>query len=466
MSRVQLLKVQCAFLVCSAHLFTSSLNSMLAQVCLAGSSPISLESHSAAVASADLNGDGYLDLATTQHGLDTITLLWGDGSGEFVEGPIFPVAAQPRGIAAADFTGDGLVDLAIGHTIADVIWVMSGDGSGQFTLHSTTPGGTFPRILKPLDFNEDGWVDLVSPEWVFINAGGTLVATHELDPFGYDVDWGDFNRDGSLDLIVCGTISTPTFGGLALFLGTPANGLAPPQTLNFPGLLLFEVRALTLGDFDADGNLDIVFGSDLALLSGNGDGTFAAPIAGPPSGSPAAYEKLETVDVDDDGTLDVVASAIAGGGAVFLGNGNGGFSSAIRFRNKGNKADLICFDADATGSTDVLTIGDSIELFLNITGSTNCAGNGQSFLRGDTNVDGLRAIDDAIWLVGYYRGLNSLECFDSADLNDDSAIDITDILGLFGALFYLPGFQPPFFECGFEEYAADGLGCQLSLACP
>ncbi len=67
------------------------------------------------IVEGDFNNDGKLDLAVANYSDNTVTLLLGNGDGTFTEASGSPYATGkgPFALAAADFNGDGKLDLAV-----------------------------------------------------------------------------------------------------------------------------------------------------------------------------------------------------------------------------------------------------------------------------------------------------------------------------------------------------------------
>src|SRR6267143_1106878 len=74
-----------------------------------------------AVAAADFNADGKIDLAVTESGADQVLILLGNGKGGFTATGSFFVGANPNAIVAGDFNADGRLDLAVANTDTDDI---------------------------------------------------------------------------------------------------------------------------------------------------------------------------------------------------------------------------------------------------------------------------------------------------------------------------------------------------------
>ena len=110
-----------------------------------------------------MNGDGHLDLAVANSALD-VTILLGDGTGDITEAATSPehLREQPLATAVDDFNGDGNPDLALANSLPREVTILLGDGSGDFTEAPTSPedAGEGPFAIAVGDFNGDGNLDL------------------------------------------------------------------------------------------------------------------------------------------------------------------------------------------------------------------------------------------------------------------------------------------------------------------
>lgn len=79
-----------------------------------------------AIVAGDFNNDGRLDLAVANYGDNTVTLLLGNGNGTFTEasGSPYPVGKGPVAIATADFNGDGKLDLAVANGLGGTVSIL------------------------------------------------------------------------------------------------------------------------------------------------------------------------------------------------------------------------------------------------------------------------------------------------------------------------------------------------------
>ena len=112
----------------------------------------------------DFNADGKLDLAVCSSAGNSVTILLGNGTGNFTTASGSPIAVgkQPDAIIVGDFNNDGKLDLAIANYGDNTITLLIGNGDGTFTPASGSPYavGHGPSAIEAADFNGDGKLDL------------------------------------------------------------------------------------------------------------------------------------------------------------------------------------------------------------------------------------------------------------------------------------------------------------------
>jgi FG-GAP repeat. len=104
------------------------------------------------IAIGDFNEDGHLDVAFPESGAlafhvpsTSVFIFFGDGTGNLVAGPVLTVGQEPHTVIAVDVNKDGHLDLAVSNRTDGTVSVLLGDGKGNFTLSSTT------SVLSPLE---------------------------------------------------------------------------------------------------------------------------------------------------------------------------------------------------------------------------------------------------------------------------------------------------------------------------
>lgn len=321
-------------------------------------------------AMGDFNHDNKLDVVTGKAIGSSVTVYLGDGNGT-LRGPRNfnnPPTQSVGKLVTSDVNQDGILDLVIhGH-------VMLGNGDGTFGSPITIPSLANPELVG--DFNGDGIPDLAtfgpSQSALVIllgNGDGTFQFAGEFDTGGspsYATE-GDFNGDGITDVAV---VNENNNGNVAVLLGNGDGTFQSP--INYPTTLPFHWFVIA-GDFNRDGNLDLLVGSSkntINLLLGNGDGTFRAPTVINAGGCFAAVP-----DLNGDKKLDIVLAGCSSAGinnevTVLLGKGNGTF---------GNPANYF---AGASGLLKVRDVNNDGALDVIVPNSQN-SGNGVSVLLGN-----------------------------------------------------------------------------------
>jgi hypothetical protein len=278
-----------------------------------------------AIAVADFNGDGNLDMAvlcTNSSGAGSINVLLGDGTGHFGAPTVIPLdGTDPVQILTGDFNNDGKADLVVLNQASESVTVLLGNGDGTFNvLPDTSIGLSGTDAMAAADFNKDGKLDLAVGD-----TGGVAVLLGNGDgTFQAVVNWvlpsedgepagppsglvaGDFNNDGNPDIAA----SVPGDFAVYVLLGE-GNGSfqTPPITLTGIDVTLFATA-----DFNSDGNIDLATSTtqpyDLEIFLGNGTGSLKAnaiaDVGLPSADGPPSISGGVAADVNGDGYPDLI----------------------------------------------------------------------------------------------------------------------------------------------------------------
>ncbi|MBN4053182.1 VCBS repeat-containing protein [bacterium AH-315-L15] len=175
------------------------------------------------ILTVDINADGQLDLAVVNRGAGTITILTSDIAGTFtrlrddddVVVPDISVSGDPSALTWGDFNGDNRVDLALADKSGNRVLTLFGDGDGRFSKSSTESLTiTSPDEILVLDSNLDGLFDLI----VVGSDLETLLGTEE-PVGGISVEARDLdgNVGGSIVYPNSGSASTSSDGTFVIF---------------------------------------------------------------------------------------------------------------------------------------------------------------------------------------------------------------------------------------------------------
>lgn len=242
----------------------------------------------------------------------------GVGPGTFYEpsGSPYPAGAAAFDMALADVDGDGDVDMAVANQTGNNVVLRLNDGSGGFAnAHAMSPFGAFNGVTS--------------------------------------VRFGDVNNDGRVDMITCNnaanTVSVRLNNGTGDFSanapGSPLGG-----GFNFP-------FSAALADVDADGDLDLIVANDVGgnvmVRLNNGTGDFTTPAPGSPYAIAANTFGVVSGDVDNDGDIDIIATASAVGARVLFNDGTGRFTIGSVYAGGTTVQVPILGDIDNDGDLDL-----------------------------------------------------------------------------------------------------------------
>ncbi len=332
---------------------------------------------------------------------DAMISVSADTSGLSFRAVSYSVPAHTNsGLAIGYLDSDPHLDVA--YSEGNSIYSLLGSLDGRLTQHEMTSlpadltNNSRAGVVKIADFNNDQASDVVVSDLasqivVVPTVGGSfdeplITPVNDLSQASNPLDAGDFNDDGSLDVVVGGRVG----GGIVVLLGNGDGTFG--QRASFDSGI--SVRSLQTGDLDADGVLDIVLSDQhqLRRLLGMGDGSFGSSLTfytpdtlfAPLSGA------ITLVDLTNDGIRDV-----ATGLDLFVGAGAADFFLPESLGTSGRYVTSGDFNGD--GRIDLAYAeGETIAIVLNDLGGLaapsrmvlECGGASQ-IEAGDLNGDGV-----------------------------------------------------------------------------
>ncbi len=332
---------------------------------------------------SDLDNDNDLDITEAK----TATFYINDGNGNFYESK----GVSEGTLALGDVDGDNDLDILVSglntsylfsgltpnlseDTLITAIYLNNGNGG-----YTPTIGLPFEGVItskaKFFDIDGDNDLDLfiigknannikVSQLYNNDGNGNYTLNTSSFDGVTGDFDFGDYDGDNDLDILIIGTNNISNLSGT--MYANDGNG----SYTNMGDLNLLQLYdgAVKFGDLDGDNDLDLYMGGYVSIgltpgiiFMNDGSGNFS-----PSDTLNGAYKGDATfADIDGDNDLDLLTSGRYGGSILYKNDGNGNFiTHNDSTLNTGENGEITFGDMDKDGDLDLfITGGSDVSIF-------------------------------------------------------------------------------------------------------
>nr|MBA3915488.1 VCBS repeat-containing protein [Terriglobales bacterium] len=358
------------FFLIPASIFASAQRFVRAPIYSAGA-------ESGSVAVGDFNGDGNSDLAFLSSESQTaVNIRLGTGDGTFSKGQQITLGHAGASIITGDWNNDGVLDLAAAEY--ECVAILLGNGDGTFLLQGNYNPDADPGHLATGDLNGDGIADIVTTDFlpyqnirVLLGLGGgqfsdPMRVNTEFYSAIYGVAVADFNGDGKLDIAAVGD---DNYDGVSQLIILQGNGDGTFRRPHLYETTLYADGNPIVGDFNQDGIPDLAVDAfEVSIYIGRGNGTFRRQVTYP--GTPderGAF--LVAGDFNNDGIADLASSSFASNYlAVLYGNGDGTFKASSLFGTGPCPYSAVAADFNKDGNLDLAVPDDCDTNFVELVG--------------------------------------------------------------------------------------------------
>ncbi|MBI4583467.1 MAG: VCBS repeat-containing protein [Planctomycetes bacterium] len=359
--------------------------------------------NSGSLLTGDIDANGHVDFIHLGLFFNDLTFFWNEGLEGFAGIRSYYTGTRAALMIAEDIDGDGASDLFLSSHFGPVLFLHNDGHGGLAPPVKLTGNEAGPRIadLESSDLDGDNQPELLylkdSPmEVVILSRWQEGVFSGEkrmpVDSYSLAMTVGDLDSDGYLDLLM------PSSTGISWFRNGGAGDFFLSQTL----LSLADVNDVVISDLNGDGRKDLaIAGSsgNVSIAFNRGESGFSPAVEIPVE---ASLVKIAAADLDGDDDLDLLALDFSGRLSV-LRNRGGQFDVKIKgFLFGDNVRELAVADLDGDGDMDIAGVSAGANLL--------------TILRNDGSGSFERPLD--VLTTSHSQALAV------ADLNLDSRLDI------------------------------------------
>jgi GEVED domain-containing protein/VCBS repeat protein len=328
--------------------------------------------YATSVCTADMDGDGDVDVLASPADAETILWYENHGVGDFTAHTIATSVDNARSVFAADVDGDGDMDaLSASYNDAKITWYENRGPEG-FAAHTVSTNAYRARAVYAADVDADGDMDVLSA-----SSGDDKIAWYENDGNQYfsehtistaadsasSVFAADMDGDGDTDVLSASYRDDK----IARYENDGSQHFSE-HTISTTANSALSVFA---ADMDADGDMDVLSASrgdlEIAWYENDGSENFTTHTITPSAESAIS---VFAADMDGDGDTDVLSASLGDDKIAWYENdGSQHFLEHTISTTADRELSAVAADMDGDGDLDVLSASlydDTIAWYENL----------------------------------------------------------------------------------------------------